>query len=320
MKISLVTPAGKKSRTGNRTTAVRWARILRNLGHRVAIAEQDDGAEADIMVAVHAWRSYHSIKSFSVSHPNRPLVVLLAGTDIYSFQHTHPNETLDSMNRATALVCLHRLVEREIPQKYVKKLNVIYQSAKPLLSPSNPNKKTFDICVIGHLRDEKDPLRAAYASRLAPRDSKIRIIHLGKAHNQKWLNSMRAEEDANPRFISLGDVPAWRVRRQFSTSRAMVISSIMEGGANVVSEAVVAGLPIIASEIDGNIGLLGPDYKGYYPAKDTKALASLLNKLEEEPGFLRQLAGQIKKRQNLFRPSREHQAWDHLINHLRPSL
>ena len=135
-------------------------------------------------------------------------------------------------------------------------------------------------------------------SRLAPRDSKIRIIHLGKAHNQKWLNSMRAEEDANPRFISLGDVPAWRVRRQFSTSRAMVISSIMEGGANVVSEAVVAGLPIIASEIDGNIGLLGPDYKGYYPAKDTKALASLLNKLEEEPGFLRHLAGQIKKRQN----------------------
>ena len=50
MKISLVTPAGKQSRAGNRTTAERWARILRDLGHRVNVSQEDSGAGADLMV------------------------------------------------------------------------------------------------------------------------------------------------------------------------------------------------------------------------------------------------------------------------------
>ena len=110
MKISLVTPAGKQSRAGNHTTAVRWARILRQLGHQVAIAEEDDGKNADMLVAVHAWRSAKSIHAFSDRYPDKPLVVLLAGTDVYKFQHSHPEDTLSSMNRATELVCLHELV------------------------------------------------------------------------------------------------------------------------------------------------------------------------------------------------------------------
>ena len=97
MKISLVTPAGKQSRAGNRTTAVRWARILQDLGHRVNISEESDGDGADMMIAVHAWRSAGSIRTFSTRHPDKPLIVLLAGTDIYSFQRSHPEDTLNSM-------------------------------------------------------------------------------------------------------------------------------------------------------------------------------------------------------------------------------
>jgi len=313
LKISLVTPAGKESRAGNRTTAVRWARILRDLGHRVSIAEQDDGNNADMMVAVHAWRSQQSIKTFSDNHPDRPLVVLLAGTDIYAFQHSHPKDTLDSMERATALVCLHDLVHRAIPKKFSKKLNVIYQSAPALSSPRRPSQRTFDICVIGHLRDEKDSLRAAYAARLAAPQSKLRILHLGKAHNKVWAQTTAKEVKNNPRFLSLGEVPGWRVRRQFATSHAMVMSSIMEGGANVVSEAVAAGLPVIASHIDGNVGLLGKDYDGYYPARDTKALAALLHRAEINPEFLRRLANQSRKKQSLFNQHRELDAWKKLL-------
>ena len=110
MKISLVTPAGRQSRAGNRTTAVRWARILRDLGHRVEVSLDDDGRGADMMVAVHAWRSAAWIEVFAATHPDRPLVVLLAGTDIYGFQHSHPETTLASLDHATAIVCLHDLV------------------------------------------------------------------------------------------------------------------------------------------------------------------------------------------------------------------
>lgn len=317
MKISLVTPAGAKSRNGNRTTAVRWAKILRNLGHRISIAEQDNGDDADIMIAVHAWRSYQSIRTFSNNHPNRPLVVLLAGTDIYAFQHSHPKETLESMERATALVCLHNMVHRVIPKKFGKKINIIYQSAVPLPSARQPSKRTFDICVIGHLRDEKDSLRAAYAARLAPPNSKLRIIHLGKAHNQAWRQETEKEMKNNPRFVSLGELPSWRVRRQFATSHAMVISSAMEGGANVVSEANASGLPIIASRIDGNVGLLGEDYEGYYPVYNTEGLAALLHRAETDPRFLKRLAAQGKKKQALFKPAVESAAWEKLLNQIK---
>ncbi|CAN0563726.1 unnamed protein product, partial [Laminaria digitata] len=125
MKISLVTPAGKQSRTGNRITAVRWARILREIGHRVEISEESVSGGADMMIAVHARRSAKAIRAFSENFPDKPLVVLLAGTDIYRFQHSHPTETLGSMDRATRLVCLHDRVHQAIPKTFHKKLWVI---------------------------------------------------------------------------------------------------------------------------------------------------------------------------------------------------
>ena len=313
MNISLVTPAGKQSRAGNRTTAVRWARILQDLGHRVDISEESDGNGADMMIAVHAWRSATSIRAFSKHSPDKPLVVLLAGTDIYHFQHSHPDDTLESMDRATQLVCLHDLVHRAIPQKFGKKLRVIHQSSPPLTTPRRPSQRWFEVCVAGHLRAEKDSLRTAYAAQLAPTDSHLRVVHLGKAHDETWARDVRAEVAGNPRFIWRGEVPGWQVRRQFARSHAMVISSVMEGGANIVSEAIVCGVPVIASHIDGNIGLLGTDYEGYYPAQDETALAALLQRAENEPAFLKTLARQCRAKKPLFTEAKEKAAWKALL-------
>ena len=316
MKISLVTPAGKQSRAGNRTTAVRWARILRRLGHRVAIAEEDDGKNADMLVAVHAWRSAKSIHAFSDRYPDKPLVVLLAGTDIYKFQHSHPDDTLSSMDRATELVCLHELVHRAIPKKYAKKLRVIHQSSPPLSTPRAPSTRWFETVVAGHLRDEKDSLRAAYAARLVPNESRLRVVHLGKAYDGKWERAASTEMRSNPRYVWRGEVAGWQVRRQFARSHAMVISSAMEGGANIVSEAIICGVPVIASQIDGNVGILGEDYPGYYPAKDEDALANLLRRAETDPAFLKELDRRCRKLAPLYTPAREHAAWRSLLKDL----
>ncbi len=313
MNISLVTPAGKRSRAGNRTTAVRWARILRRLGHRVAIADTDERCDADMMVAIHAWRSAASIARFAQAHPGRPLVVCLAGTDIYRFQHSHPEETLASMERASALVCLHGLVDRAAPRRFHGKLRVIHQSAPPLTGARRPSARTFDVCVIGHLRDEKDSLRTAFAARLVPAGSRLRVIQLGKAHDADWAGRAAREMADNPRFLWRGEVPGGAVRRQFRRSHAMVISSVMEGGANAVSEALVAGVPVIASDIEGNTGLLGEDYAGTYPVQDTRALADVLWKAETEPAFLAEIEAQCRLRAPLFDPAREEEAWRGLL-------
>lgn len=316
MKISLVTPAGKQSRAGNRTTAVRWARILGELGHRVDVSEADNGSDADMMVAIHAWRSSESIRAFSDRFPKKPLAVLLAGTDIYAFQHSHPEETLDSMARATELICLHGLVHHAIPKRFGKKLRVIHQSSLPLARPRIPSARWFEVCVAGHLRAEKDSLRTAYAARLVPQASKLRVVHLGRAHDGDWGRAAQAELAGNSRYVWRGEVPGWQVRRQFARSHAMVISSMMEGGANIVSEAIVCGVPVIASRIDGNVGLLGDDYEGYYPAGDERALADMLYRAEIEPAFLKKLAAQCRAKRTLFTPAAEKAAWRKLMKDL----
>lgn len=308
MKISLVTPAGKQSRAGNRTTAARWARILRSFGHQVRVYTDHSGGNADMMVAIHAWRSADSIARFADAHPDRPLIVALSGTDIYRFQHSHPEETLRSMEQATALVCLHDLVRRDIPARFASKLHVIHQSAPPLSRERKPSQR-FDVCVVGHLREEKDPMRAAFAARLAPPDSRLRITHFGRAHDASWARKAREEMKRNGRYVWRGEVPGWQVRRAFSRMHLMVMSSIMEGGANVVSESVVAGVPVIASDIAGNVGLLGADYAGYYPVEDTAALAETLRRAETDPAFLGTLSAQCRKRSMLFRPEREKRDW-----------
>ncbi len=309
VKISLVTPSPKRSLSGNRATAVRWARHLGDLGHRVDIAEAFDGADADLLIAVHAWRSAQSVRRFRDSHPDRPVIVGLAGTDIYRFQHSHPDETLGSMDLADRLVCLHERVDRDIPARFAGKLHVIHQSAPPLPRRLAPAKRSFEVCVVGHLREEKDSLRTAYAARRLPEDSRIRVIHLGRAHNEDWAQAAAAEMARNPRYRWRGEVPHWQVRRLMARARLMVLSSVMEGGANVISEAVVAGLPVIASRISGSVGLLGEDYAGYFPPEDEAALAGLLSKAESDPEFYAVLDRQCGARVDLFRPEREREAW-----------
>ena len=47
MKIALIAPVPAQSRQGNRVTALRWARILKALEHRVTIAQEYDGTPYD---------------------------------------------------------------------------------------------------------------------------------------------------------------------------------------------------------------------------------------------------------------------------------
>ena len=314
MNIILITPAKKQSKTGNRVTASRWERLLRGLGHRVTVQFDWDGTPGDMMVAIHAWRSASSIARFRQQFPGRPLVVALSGTDIYRFRHSHPEETLRSMEMADALVCLHDLAYRAIPGAHRKKLHVIHQSAAPLTHARSPSVRTFDVCIVGHLREEKDPFRTTYAARTLPEESRLRIVHLGKAHNDEWAAQAHAEMELNPRYHWRGEVGAWQVRKEFLKTHALVHSSIMEGGANVISEAVVADVPIIASDIDGNVGLLGEDYPGYYPVADTDALNALLQRAENDRDFLQLLQEHGNKRKHLFTPERESSRWQALLN------
>jgi len=292
--------------------ASRWARILRRLGHRVRIAAHYDGRPADLMVAVHARRSAAAIARFKMAFPERPVILQLSGTDIYHDIRSDPAQTLGSMELADRLVALNDLAWRAVPRRLRSRLSVIYQSAAAA-PPRRPSQQAVVVSVVGHLRDVKDPLRAAEAVRLLPTESRVRVEQVGRAYTDQWAERARAEMRGNPRYRWAGDVTAAAVRLLLARSHAMVISSLSEGGANVISEAVVAGVPILASRMDGNVGLLGADYPGYFPVGDTKALARMMSRLEDEPGFVRRLAAAVARRKKLFRPAREVAAWRRLL-------
>ena len=308
MRILIVTPAPRGSRAGNRTTACRWARILGAEGHRVSVTVGYDGAPADLMVALHAWRSADAVRRFRERYPDRPLIVALTGTDLYHFLRTDCEVTTRSMKLADRLVVLHEAAIDTVPQPLRGKVRVILQSAD-VFPERKPSSRRFGVCVIGHLRDEKDPLRTAYAVRDLPPQSQLQVLHLGRAHTDAWAQAARAEMAQNPRYRWRGEVPYREVRRVLARSRLMVLSSRMEGGANVISEAVVAGVPVIASRIDGSVGLLGPGYPGYYPVEDTATLTRMLLQAECDPAFYACLQDACALRAPLFDPQRERQAW-----------
>src|SRR5689334_9402959 len=159
MKIALITPAGARSRNGNRHTALRWASMLRSLGHSVRVSRRWDGAVADAMIALHARRSHASIAAFRRSRPGSPLVVVLTGTDLYRDIRSDREARL-SLEMADRLVVLQDMGRHELAPRLRRKTRVIYQSANS--RRSSPGRG-FRIAVMGHLRGEKDPFRTALA-------------------------------------------------------------------------------------------------------------------------------------------------------------
>jgi putative glycosyltransferase (TIGR04348 family) len=265
------------------------------------------------MIALHAWRSAESIRAFRIAHPDRPLIVALSGTDINSYLWSDPEPVLHSLASATRLLALQYLAAKRVPAEHRWKIRVIRQSALPLKRSVSANAAYFLVAVIGHLREVKDPFRAAKAARLLPQSSKVRIVHLGAAETLRWAARARAEMRRNPRYIWRGDRPRGEVQALLGRARALVLSSKSEGGANVISEAAAAGIPVLASRIDGSVGLLGRNYPGYFSPGSTKALARLLHSAETDAGFLKQLQCAIARRAYLFSPAREKAAWAALI-------
>lgn len=303
MKIAIVTPAAAGSRTGNRHTAQRWAAMLRAAGHKVGVTTEWNGAPADVVFALHARRSHPSVLRYHQSCPDGNLVVVLTGTDLYRDIRYDTGAQL-SLKLARRLVVLQDQGLKELPRQFRAKARVVYQSAQVKARPAPP-KKTFRVCVLGHLREEKDPFRAALALQLIPAEEKIELVQVGKAMASEMAAQAKSMMLREPRYRWLGGLPHWRALRWLVRSKLMVISSRMEGGANAIAEAVCAGVPVIASAIPGNIGMLGPDYPGYYPPGDANALAGLLAKAMRHQAYYQSLKRGIAARRHLFRPQSE---------------
>lgn len=307
----LVSPALAQANNGNWHTARRWAQCLSGRFHVHLLPRWDEAAAqppADAMIALHARRSAASIQAWAKRNPGKPLILVLTGTDLYRDIHSDA-DARRSLALATHLVVLQEAGVQDLPAALRMKTRVIYQSAR-VLKPAAKPEWPFRAVMVGHLREEKDPLtwlRAAQrlATDRAGRPNPVVFDQIGDALTPELAQAAHAAEKSIPGYRWLGGLPPASTRQHIKRAHVLVNSSLMEGGAQVILQAVQCGTPVLASHVRGNIGMLGAGYAGYFPAGDDTALAALLQQCAADRDFLALLESQCRQRAHLFDPAEE---------------
>jgi putative glycosyltransferase (TIGR04348 family) len=308
----IVTPALAAVNNGNWQTARRWAQMLA-ADYRVRVAAEWQHGDEQLMVALHARRSAASVMRWRSVHPHRPLVLVLTGTDLYR-DIAVDSAAQNSLQLADRLVVLNELGLQRLPLGLRAKGVVCLQST-PARQRLDKTPRHLRALMVGHLREEKSPQTYFEAAvRLAGR-SDILLDHVGAGLDEALAAEARALAQQQPRYRWLGALPHAATRRRIQAAHVLVHASRMEGGAHVVTEAITSGTPVLASRIDGNVGLLGADYGGYFPWGDAQALAALLQRCRDDAAMLLALRAQCALRAARFEPRLERQT---LLDLLRP--
>lgn len=330
MRIQIVTPAPRSSVRGNNITAATWRCILKRLGHNVEISTDGQLAlkHADCLVALHARKTAKAINDFRSKNPDAPIIVCLTGTDVHGDLQRHSFDTLEdvesnfrlathSLEIADRIVILEPSCIRRIEPRFHSKCVTIVQSASPHSISEEPGfpfpEDQITLSVIGHLRPVKDPFRAAFASRKLPRDSKIKIVQVGEALTDESKEIATSEMRSNPRYAWLGSVSNQAAKDLLCQSHATIVSSYYEGGCNVISDAVVNSVPILASRMDASLGLLGLTYAGLFDIENTDQLLQLMIRLESDKSLRKTILGQLHLAKPQFSPAKEFAAWESLL-------
>jgi putative glycosyltransferase (TIGR04348 family) len=305
--VSIVSPALRAANNGNWRTAYRWSRFLQPRFDVEVCGEWATRTSPQCLIALHARRSADAVARHADACPDSPRVVVLTGTDLYR-DLPADGAARRSLDLATHLVVLQEAALDSLEPGHRRKCRVIYQSA-PRLAPGTPRTRTFDVVLVGHMRAEKDPATPMRAITRLPADSNVRLLHIGDALSDDYARAARELMTrlwpSVQRYRWLGNLPHPKTRQRIRDARAMVISSLMEGGANVIVEAVTCDVPVLASRVPGNVGMLGPDYDGYFPPGDDEALARLIDRASRHLEFLLRLRRQCALRAPLFEPARE---------------
>ncbi len=298
-RIFIVTPALAKANNGNAHTAQRWENFLKEKYHvKTGLSWESDSS--DVMIALHARRSAASIRAFAKT--GKPIVLCLTGTDLYRDIETDASAQ-ESLELANHLITLQQAGIEQLPSRFHSKTTALYQSA-PRFDPLPKRKTTFDLAFVGHLRGEKDPLTPARAL-LQLQSPNIRLRMIGTILEEGLGQQLNAVQSQDARLTLLGGLSHGRALREIRRSQLLICSSVMEGGANVIIEAVRSGTPVLASDISGNRGMLGANYPGYFKLGDAAALAGLIERCQAEPAFIDLLRKHCAQRDDLFEPKRE---------------
>jgi putative glycosyltransferase (TIGR04348 family) len=263
------------------------------------------------LVALHARKSAKSLLAYRAAYPQRRIILVLTGTDVYR-DIRKSRLAQRALEAADVLVTLQPAAIAELPRTLRRKARAIIQSA-PQRRHTARRGGVLRVCVLGHLRPEKDPMRAAFAVRKVKEPANVQVVHAGGILAPRYGAAVNAEMKRNPRYRYVGELPRAHALDLLAGSDLLVQSSRMEGGANTVCEAIACGTPVLASDIPGNTGLLGKGYPGLFKTGDTMALARLLERAASGGEFYESLRRWCGALRALVQPRRELLSWKEVL-------
>ncbi len=302
-RVVIVSPALASANNGNWQTAKRYANMLATTCTVRIVSEWDGARTDDVLIALHARRSYSSIAAWYAQRGSEGLCVVLTGTDLYR-DIKQDLQAQQSLGWAKSLIVLQPAGLAELPTKFQDKTQVLFQSTSTRQTLLKTNRHVRAV-MVGHLRSEKSPQTFFEVATLLAERSDIELRHIGGEHDQVLAQQAHDTAAKHPNYQFLGARSHEQTRRYIQRSHVLVHPSVMEGGAHVIMEAICSGVPVLASRIAGNIGMLGEDYAGFFTTGDAHELAKLLIRFREDASFAAQLQMQCGQRAYLFEAARE---------------
>ncbi len=319
MKVLVTTPYEKNSLQGNTVTALRIVAILSEAGFDAVVVSNGEAVEyADIIIALHARKSAHFIDEFLERNPVGKVIVYLTGTDLYRDIPNKCGICEKSMQLANVLVVSQDASLSSVPERFRSKALVVHKSIQLPDELSDLIHETDRelFTVVGHLRAEKQPFMAVEAFQLLGDSSRLKLVLLGKEIDDDSGEIARNWQNRDHRFQWLGGLDHSEAIGWIKRSVATINTSIMEGGANSVGESIMLGVPVLASRIEGNVGMLGNDYLGYFDPNSRQELANLIQQVISDTHFLERLRAQVSARRYKFSRENEKQGWLNIIQKL----
>ncbi|MDA7526020.1 glycosyltransferase [Verrucomicrobiales bacterium] len=320
-RILLACPYPLDSPRGNSVSANRIIGILEGLGHTVIPISGRTSSEGsgDLLIALHARKSATAIESFHAKHPQRPVIILLTGSDLYADLEGPPENRAtvkQTLALATRLVVAQGASIADIPETFRDKARVVPKSllTKVPTRMKNRSPGLLNVVLSSHLRPAKAPLLVLESLALLPKSIAVQVDHYGHAEDPDLGRyALNASKIPRSKYSWHGNKPHKEMLATFAQADLLLNTSQVEGGANTLCEAIQMGLPCLATSIPANAGMLGEDYPGLFPMDDAQALAMLIERSTSDADFHDQLTLKVEMRAPFFTRQAEVEAWQKVI-------
>ncbi|SDN32849.1 glycosyltransferase [Alkalicoccus daliensis] len=255
---------------GNKITAERIKQGIENRSHKVSvISSTEEGApipeNIDLVHGFHAYKFAIFQKKYNI---HLPYILTLTGTDI--------NQNLEEEDkRDVILQCLQNAqiihaFDSKMKEKVVhylpdiqEKIKVMPQSVELNKKPLNKNPDPFIFLLPAGIRKVKNITSAIEMAAIMRDKYNIALELAGPVIEENEYKKIDHFLQKYDWLTYHGEIPFADMADFYKKADVVLNTSLSEGQSSALLEAMAAYRPVLASDIDGNRGVIKHEYSGF---------------------------------------------------------